>query len=105
VQETFLEDPIFGRLREGPRRVPEMRQQESRAALVRLYRHHVEKERVMLGVTYALRQVFLRFHPIDGITRDYDVVIDGGEIRKRKKKPSKQFRDEFGHTPYPSKRT
>jgi len=25
---------------------------------------------------------------IDGVTRDYDVVIDGGEIRKRKKKPS-----------------
>jgi hypothetical protein len=24
---------------------------------------------------------------IDGVTRDYDVVIDGGEIRKRKKKP------------------
>jgi hypothetical protein len=36
---------------------------------------------------------------IDGVTRDYDVVIDGGEIRKRKKNPSKQFRDEFGHTP------
>src|ERR1700751_4054971 len=36
---------------------------------------------------------------IDGITRDYDVVIDRGEIRKREKKPSKQFRDEFGHTP------
>ena len=36
---------------------------------------------------------------IDGVTRDYDVVIDSGEIRKRKKKPSKQFRDEFGHTP------
>lgn len=36
---------------------------------------------------------------IDGVTRDYDVVIDGGEIRKRKKKPSKQFRNEFGHTP------
>ena len=35
----------------------------------------------------------------DGVTCDYDVVIDGGEIRKRKKKPSKQFRDEFGHTP------
>jgi hypothetical protein len=29
---------------------------------------------------------------IDGVTCDYDVVIDGGEIRKRKKKPSKQFR-------------
>ena len=36
---------------------------------------------------------------IDGVTRDYDVVIDRGEIRKRKKKPSKQFRHEFGHTP------
>lgn len=36
---------------------------------------------------------------IDGVTCDYDVVIDGGEIRKRKKQPSKQFRDEYGHTP------
>ena len=36
---------------------------------------------------------------IDGKTYENDVVIDGGEIRKRKKKPSKQFRDTFGHTP------
>jgi len=36
---------------------------------------------------------------IDGITYENDVVIDRGEIRKRKKKPSKRFRDEFGHTP------
>jgi hypothetical protein len=36
---------------------------------------------------------------IEGVTCDYDVVIDDGEIRKRKKKKSKQFRDEFGHTP------
>lgn len=36
---------------------------------------------------------------IDGVTYEYDVVIDRGEISKRKKKPSKQFRDEFGHTP------
>jgi hypothetical protein len=36
---------------------------------------------------------------IDGSTYDHDVVIDHGEIRKRKKKPSKKFRDEFGHTP------
>ena len=36
---------------------------------------------------------------IDGVTYSYDVVIDRGEIRKRKKKPSKQFRDAFGHTP------
>ena len=36
---------------------------------------------------------------IDGVTYEHDVVIDCGEIRKRKKKPSKQFRDAFGHTP------
>ena len=36
---------------------------------------------------------------IDGTTHDHDVVIDGGQIRKRKKKPSKKFRDAFGHTP------
>jgi hypothetical protein len=36
---------------------------------------------------------------IDGSTYDQDVVIDGGKIRKREKKPSKKFRDEFGHTP------
>lgn len=36
---------------------------------------------------------------IDGVTYDHDVVIDRGEVRRRKKKPSKRFRDEFGHTP------
>ena len=36
---------------------------------------------------------------IDGKTYDYDVVIDRGRIRKRKKKQSKRFRDKFGHTP------
>ena len=36
---------------------------------------------------------------IDGSTYEQDVVIDCGEIRKRKKAPSKRFRDEFGHTP------
>jgi hypothetical protein len=36
---------------------------------------------------------------IDGSTYEQDVVIDRGEIRKRKKTPSKKFRDEFGHTP------
>src|SRR5713226_7678676 len=36
---------------------------------------------------------------IDGITYEHDVLIDRGEIRKRKKKPSKRFRDAFGHTP------
>ena len=36
---------------------------------------------------------------IDGKNYDYDVVIDRGEVRKRKKKASKSFREEFGHTP------
>jgi hypothetical protein len=36
---------------------------------------------------------------IDGVTHEYDVVIDRGEVRKRKKKASKKFRDNFGHTP------
>jgi hypothetical protein len=36
---------------------------------------------------------------IDGITYEYDVVIDRGKVSKRKKKPSKKFRDDFGHTP------
>jgi len=36
---------------------------------------------------------------IDGVTYEHDVVIDRGEIRKRKKKASKQYRDIYGHTP------
>ena len=39
------------------------------------------------------------FISIDGVTYPHDVVIDHGQVRKRKKKPSKQFRDAFGHTP------
>src|SRR6266700_8002086 len=36
---------------------------------------------------------------IDGTTYEHDVVIDRGEVRKRKKKPSKKFRNASGHTP------
>jgi hypothetical protein len=36
---------------------------------------------------------------IDGITYEHDVVIDRGKIRKRQKKPSRKFRETFGHTP------
>jgi hypothetical protein len=36
---------------------------------------------------------------IDGVTLTSDVVIDRGDVRKRKKKASKPFRDRFGHTP------
>ena len=36
---------------------------------------------------------------IDGRTYECDVVIDRGAIYKRNKKPSKKFREQFGHTP------
>lgn len=36
---------------------------------------------------------------VDGVNYDDDLVIDRGTIRKRKKKPSQQFRADFGHTP------
>jgi len=36
---------------------------------------------------------------IDGRIYEHDVIIDRGLIRKRHKKPSKKFREQFGHTP------
>ncbi|HKV78102.1 MAG TPA: hypothetical protein VJP02_08195 [Candidatus Sulfotelmatobacter sp.] len=36
---------------------------------------------------------------IDGSTYEHDVIVDRGEIRKRRKTPSKKFREQFGHTP------
>jgi len=36
---------------------------------------------------------------IDGQRFDHDVVIEHGRIRKRRKGPSKPFRDRYGHTP------
>jgi hypothetical protein len=36
---------------------------------------------------------------VDGTTFDHDLVIDHGEIRKRKKGPSRELRARYGHTP------
>jgi hypothetical protein len=36
---------------------------------------------------------------IDGTTYATDVVIDRGTVRERRKKPSKRFRERYGHTP------
>ena len=36
---------------------------------------------------------------IDGRTYPHDLVIDRGQIRKRRKEASKRYRDDFGHTP------
>jgi hypothetical protein len=36
---------------------------------------------------------------IDGEKYKKDVILDRGNLRPRKKKPSREFREEFGHTP------
>jgi len=36
---------------------------------------------------------------IDGTDYEYDLVIDRGEIGKRRKKASKKYRDAYDHTP------
>jgi hypothetical protein len=36
---------------------------------------------------------------INATRYEHDLIIDRGKIRKRKKRPSKRFREEFGHTP------
>ena len=36
---------------------------------------------------------------IDGVTYEHDIVIDRNQVRKRRKRLSKKFRDQFGHTP------
>jgi hypothetical protein len=55
---------------------------------------------------YHIREARMQFEAfsfgsirIDGVTYDHDVVIDHGEVYKRKKKPSKKYQDNFGHTP------
>jgi hypothetical protein len=36
---------------------------------------------------------------IGGVVYEHDIVIDRGQVLKRKKKQSKKYRGEFGHTP------
>jgi hypothetical protein len=36
---------------------------------------------------------------IDGRRYTHDVVVEGGQVRKRRKRPSKAYRHRFGHTP------
>jgi len=40
---------------------------------------------------------------VEGKRYDADVVIEGGQIRRRHKKPSKPYRNRFGHTPLSAK--
>jgi hypothetical protein len=36
---------------------------------------------------------------VDGTTYEHDLVIDRGDVRRRKKGPSKVLRARYGHTP------
>lgn len=36
---------------------------------------------------------------VDGEKYQKDVILDRGQLRKRRKKPSREFRERFGHTP------
>jgi hypothetical protein len=36
---------------------------------------------------------------VDGKTYEHDLVVDRRRLRKRRKGPSKPFRQEYGHTP------
>jgi hypothetical protein len=49
----------------------------------------------------AMKARLLGFGDIefDGKRYDTDVVIEHGQVRRRHKKPSKPYRDRFGHTP------
>jgi hypothetical protein len=40
---------------------------------------------------------------VEGEYYSYDIVIDEGRVSKRIKKPSKPYRDQFGHTPLSAK--
>jgi hypothetical protein len=49
--------------------------------------------------SYRFEDFCFGYIRIDGVTYEHDVLIDRGQVRKRKKKPSKKFREAFGHTP------
>ena len=73
--------------------------------MVRLLVFYAPEERVK-WICFGPSEVEMKFGyfsfgliEIDDTTYEHDLIIDRGEIRKRKKKPSKQFQDQFGHTP------
>jgi hypothetical protein len=59
-----------------------------------------------MTATIGARSVGMRFTSysfgsveIDGVEYEHDVIVDRGQIRRRKKGPSKPLRAEYGHTP------
>ena len=51
------------------------------------------------GDGMQVRLLRFGFIEVEGRQYENDIVIEGGRVRKRKKNPSKPYRDEFGHTP------
>jgi hypothetical protein len=51
------------------------------------------------GHTMKMRLVTFGVIDIDGQHYDHDVVVEKGQVRKRKKNLSKAYRNRFGHTP------
>jgi hypothetical protein len=81
VQQTLLKGPISGRLREGPR-VPEMRKPRKSSSAGPPLTSSRRKRARDAGNTLRFGKFSFGSIRIDGITRDYEVVIDAGEIRK-----------------------
>ena len=65
-----------------------------------MHKHHGDHKRSeALGTPMGYDRFSFGSICINGISYEHDVVIDRGKVRKRDKKPSKKFRDHFGHTP------
>src|SRR5438132_12766156 len=69
-----------------------------------VFRSHLEEKRIKSFLDWA--EATMHFGDfgfgslrIGKTTYEHDLIIDRGKIRKRNKKPSKRFREEFGHTP------
>jgi hypothetical protein len=50
-------------------------------------------------VTVQLELIDFGILEIEGKRYEHDVVVEAGAVSKRRKGPSKPFRDAFGHTP------
>jgi hypothetical protein len=73
--------------------------------LVDLLAFHIVEVRVN-WICFCVDEVAMKFGhfsfgciEIADATYQHDAILDRGQILKRKKKPSKRFQNEFGHTP------
>ena len=111
-KRSFSKTFDAGRICRGRHHVSALREQRSRRACASFLSDCIQRECVIWEevapfldlvspeeVNMQIQDFSFGSICIDGTTHEHDVVIEGGEIRKRKKKPSKKFRGDFGHTP------